>query len=432
MTKEQKKAISIFKSSSLYKKLFLEFKKKYESLGRIGGTISLIKYSDKEIDELAEFFGIRPDILFDKRKVTLIQFEKQLKTYRFNDIGLKELLELYFEESLVSNKERKAIKSVKQWSYFNLLKIRYEDISVWIDYLEEKTADTYWIYRMMDQSNGQFESYVKLLERARQNLPDVPVRLPVFAQLMTGNPHAFDRNQNLGRLFIHFLTVKKANYLPENVVMPTSSEDINELLLGFNILRDDITNFITVANLQADTGGNKEKLWKVACETHSVQNVPIRELLHVEKLYPANKANQVWVVENSGVFSSILDEIPEAPLMCTHGQFKLAAWKCFDMLVAEGVIINYSSDIDPEGLGMAARLMSRYPNSVQLWRMDSECYEKSVSREDTVSPSRLNQLKNLSDPIFFDLIDKVKENKSPAYQEALLDDMIGDLKNQLN
>lgn len=47
-------------------------------------------------------------------------------------------------------------------------------------------------------------------------------------------------------------------------------------------------------------------------------NMPLRELLKIDKVVPA-EGSQVYIVENSGVFSSLLDIVPNAPLACTHG-----------------------------------------------------------------------------------------------------------------
>lgn len=431
MSKQDHQSIQYFKAHALYKKLFIKFKKKYESLGKIGGSVSLIQFSDNEIEELAEFLGIRPDILLKKRRITLLQFEKQLKKYKFDDLDLRQLLELYFGESLISNSQRQEQQALELRSYLNHLKMNYSSAEIWLDYLEGKSSDSYWIYRLMEESYDDFESYVDILDRVLQNIPEKPVRLPVFAQQMTGNPHAFDRNQNLGRLLIHVLTVREARYDHEKVVMPTTSEGINELLLTYNILRDDIANYVTVANLMADTDSPKKEFWKIACDTRVVQNVPIRELIHLDSLYPSNHKKDVWIVENSGVFSSILDAVPEAPLICTHGQFKLASWKCFDLLVKNGIRLHYSSDLDPEGIGMAQRLLNRYPDFVELWEMTEYSYAKSVSNGDSLSEARLKKLNAITNQELLAIKHEMNQNKAPGYQEALLDDMIEFLQKHL-
>ncbi|WP_368646229.1 TIGR02679 family protein [Alkalibacterium putridalgicola] len=435
MKKTLKDAVKFFKSNKVYGKLFRSFKKKYESLGRVGGGVSLASYSEEELFELATFLGMRSDKMLEKRHVTLTQFEKQLLKYKFEVDDLKTLLEAYFDEPMISNKERLENEAENKQAFFVELLSDNPWITDWLNYLEVKSSDTYWIHRLMDTSYETFKAYTASLNRSIESLPDTPIRLPVFAQKITGQPHAFDRNKELGRLLIHLLAYKQSLPLKEPLQVPSTSEDITELLLTYNILRDDITNYVTMANILAETTSDKEKVWKVACATHSVLNVPIRELLDVQALYPNNgkdeAATDVWIVENSGIFSSLLDEVPNIPLVCTHGQFKLSAWKSFDLLVAEGCLLHYASDLDPEGLGMSYRLLMRYPNSVKLWKMDVESYDKAVSEDENLSDNRLNQLNIIEHPSLDSLKKAMLHKKSPGYQEALLDEMVSELKEEI-
>lgn len=425
--KQLKEAVKYFKSNSVYQKLFLEFKKKYESLGRVAGSVSLKAFTHEEMAVLAEFMGMRLDQLVEKNKLTLLQFEKQLTLYRFGEINLKDLLESYFNHPLISNSERRENKLHQKNKYFNDLKNKFHSIRDWLAYIESKPADTHWMHRLIDGSFEQFKTYTNHLNKSIDSLPDKPVRLPVFAQQITSNPHAFDRNEVLGRLLIHLLTFK----LGEEMLVPSTSEEISELLFSFNILRDDITNYVTVVNLLAETKSDKDKLWQAASDSNSVMNIPIRELFHVQSLYSNNSSKEVWVVENSGVFSSLLDEVPNAPLICTHGQFKLAAWKVFDLLVESDHTLHYASDLDPEGIGMAYRLLNRYPENVKLWNMDKSSYHNSISDNDTISEARLNQLSNFNHPLLTEVSNVMLERKLPGYQEALLDEMIEYLKNKM-
>lgn len=431
MNQKNNEMVGYFKEESVYKKLFPAFKKRYESLGRIGGTVSLKTYSEEELVILAEFLGMRPDILLMKRKVTLKQFENQLHKYKFEINDLKELLEEYFQQPLVSKNERLEQNTVMKQQFFQCLKRDYPFIEEWLRYIEKKPSDTYWIHRLMENSFEKFKSYVEILNRVMESLPEDPIRLPVYAQQLTGQPHALDRNKGLGKLTIHLMAVMRALSDDEAVYIPSTSEDITELLLGYNILRDDITNYVTLANILAETHNDKDKLWKIASETHSVLNVPIRELLDVKELYPSGGLKDVWIVENSGVFSSILDEVPHAPLICTHGQFNLAAWKCLEFLVQQKCTVHYASDLDPEGIGMAYRLWTRYPNNVELWKMNSESYEKAISLEETISERRLNQLLGIDRLFLADVKKIMVETESPGYQEALLEDMIRELKEKI-
>ncbi|MFD0954275.1 DUF2399 domain-containing protein [Virgibacillus natechei] len=95
------------------------------------------------------------------------------------------------------------------------------------------------------------------------------------------------------------------------------------MLQHYHIYRDDLLNFVTCANFCAEkTDGSVHPVWKAAAECNTVQNLPLRELVSLDRVYPA-KGNDVWIVENSGVCSTLLDYEPAIPIICTNGQFKL-------------------------------------------------------------------------------------------------------------
>src|SRR5690606_29392678 len=132
----------------------------------------------------------------------------------------------------------------------------------------------------------------------------------------TGDPHAFDLEQDLGKVFLHVLTVHSKSG-EEAIIVPSGTEEINELLQRYHIYRDDLLNFVTCANLYADrSDGEIHPVWSAAVACHSVQIVPLRELVNLKNIYPI-KGNDVWIVENSGVCSAILDQVPNAPIICT-------------------------------------------------------------------------------------------------------------------
>lgn len=420
-------AVEYFKTEKFYQKLFLAFRKKYESLGRIGGSVSLDVFSIEEIERLSRFLGIREDHLLEKKTVTLKQFEKQLQSYRFGDLSLKELLEAYFKEPLISNKERKEKRRLRKENFLGDLKNKYTYVNEWLSYIELNHADSYWIHQLITSSHEKFEQCVAILNQVVKNLPGNPIRLPVFAQQMTKNPHSFDQNQDLGKLLLHLFTVTKALSMNESVKIPNTSEEKTELLFEFNVLRDDITNYVSVANILAETSDNKNQVWEVASKTNTVLNVPLRELIQVESLYPTGSGDDVWLVENSGVFSAILDQVPNVPLICTHGQFTLAVWRCLDLLVRRNCTLYYSGDFDAEGIGMANRLLERYPEQIKLWKMDTMSYEKSVFTEEKLSEKRLNQLSGINTEELEEIKNKILHLKFPGYQEALLDEMIEEL-----
>src|SRR5699024_2497634 len=145
-----------FRDGDGFHRLFPLFRKKYESLGRIGGTVKIAGFTEKELTDIALFFGKTAGDLRSREKISLEQFEQQLQFTRFEGIGLKDLLEAYFGETLVPKKEMKLRKDNELKLFFDELEASFPVLRPWLDYVREKSPDTYWIYRMMNESRVQF------------------------------------------------------------------------------------------------------------------------------------------------------------------------------------------------------------------------------------------------------------------------------------
>ncbi|KDN58725.1 TIGR02679 family protein [Exiguobacterium sp. AB2] len=413
-------AVHYFKASTGFSRLFEQFRKKYASLGKVGGSVSIQSFKHDELEAIARFFGEDVATIRLKKTVTLRAFEKKLQTTKFEGVTLLELLEAYFGEALVTKQEALAQMEGQRAERFRELKLTYPTLTFWFTYLEGRTADTHWINRMVE--TDKFDVSCEQLSQAMERLPLDYERLPVFGQRILGNPHAFDRTTDLGKLLIHALHIKRGQI----GAPPSDTERVNDLLLEFKLLRDDITNFVTCANVTAEREGTEHPMWHGAAWMHSVLNVPMRELLNVDRVRPS-RGHTVWIVENSGVFSSLLDDVPDAPLVCTHGQFKLAAYRLLDALVASGCQLKYAGDFDPEGLQMAARLKERYGDKLDYWCMDLESY---VASEPSVelAEERLVKLDRVTDVELQDVVEEMKRRGRAGYQEALVEKMVVQLK----
>jgi uncharacterized protein (TIGR02679 family) len=422
MTEDLKAALAYFTNQSVYPKLFKVFREKFESYGRLSGAVKIDRYTEDELQELALFIGISEDALRKKKTLKLIQFEQALKATNLGNVTLLEILEAYYKESFVSKKDKAQQQLDEENSRMSNWRIAYHELADWFDVVEARTMDVQWILRLMRESD--FEQKLSVLNDAIRLLPSDYVRLPFFSQRVTGNPHTFDLHTVAGKLLLHVLRVNSR----EMASTLSSTEEVNELLLKHYILRDDLSNDVSVANVIGYTNDTVHPMWQVACETKSAWNVPLREVLKVDKVHPAI-GNRVYIVENSGVFSTLLDAEEEVPLVCTHGQFKLAALKVMDMLVIAGAELYYAGDFDPEGLNMAQRLLDRYPEACYLWRMDVDSYNASRPTGDITN--RLNKLASIQHPLLMPIADQMKQSGRAGYQEALLEKYVVDL-NGLN
>lgn len=424
-------AIEFFKSEHVYDKLFKLFRKKYESLGRIGGTIPVKKFSASELEEIGRFFGLPGEQLETKGTIALRAFEEQMEHTRFNTISLKQLLDAYFGETILSKKEQQQAREKCLLNFFADQEKQYPELTFWLTFIQENKKEGRWIVQFAENYPNTFIELLKKLGCAFRSLPQEVERLPMFSQRITGDPHAFDLQTDLGRMFIHVLAVHRAEIDEKSTVeIPTSTEEINVLLEQYQIYRDDLLNFVTCANLMAETGDGVDPVWKAAAKQNNVQIVPLRELIPLVSVYPGT-GNVVWIVENSGVCATLLDYQPDAPIICTNGQFTLATLMLMDLLVKEGNVLYYAGDFDPEGLGMAERLLERYPDSVRLWHMNQVAYQQSNPTK-SLSQERLEKLNSITDAELVEVAKEMKRIGKAGYQEALVEGMIEDIKEMEN
>jgi len=401
-----KEAAAFFRSEPGFKRLFAEMKRKYESLGRVGGAVSLQSFSEEERESIAAFFGK------DVSRVFLSDFEKQLGQTRFAGVGLVELLEQYFGVPLVSNKERRQAEEEERERFFTRLAEEHH----WVQSVHRQR----FVQAAYDTDRNGLEAAVRLVGAALGRLPlSSYMRLPLFAQQVAGDPHAFDLSTLPGRLLVSALQTT----VPGEWDM-VSVESVSALLQSVGLLREDILNFVTCANILAETADGPHPVFSAALETNTALNMPLRDILLLVGARPA-RGGAVYIVENAGVFSTLLDT--RAPLVSTNGQMNLATMKLLDLLASSGAKLYYSGDFDPEGLAMAERLLERYGQSVTLWRFSLDDYA-AANPVVELPPERLAKLASVASEPLRPVKEEMERKKKAGYQEAIIDRLLRDIK----
>jgi uncharacterized protein (TIGR02679 family) len=419
--------LSLLKREPAFHKLFLLFKKRYESLGRIGGSVSLKSFTDDELMVISGLTGYSVEELSVKQSITLLKFEKSLQRTRYKYDSLLSFLEDYFEESLIVNKDRLRQEQEGEMQFIHEMKADFPQIGWYFDWISSKSADTRWIWSAYKEDSALLSSYFEDLATGWGFLGEEKIfmRIPLFAHKITGNPHSFDRNTILGKMLLHLLTVDQKMKEDDEISFSKTSEEENDLLGLYGLIRDDLWSFVTCKNILGETDYGIHPVWKAAQETGTVMNLPLKELMKVDKIYPYER-KCVWVVENSSVASTLMDLSPDEPILCTHGQLRIAGWRLIELLVLSGVTIYYSGDLDPEGMLIADRLLRRFPESVRLWRMDEKSYLEAMSAE-IISDKRLSQLGKLRHPGLIKVAEVMMKEKRAGYQEAMVEGLAEDL-----
>ena len=109
--------VCYFKKRDVYKKLFSALRKKYASLGHMGGVIKLSGLSSDEKYDLEGFF--KKDLHAEEDvKISYAFMEKSLKNSRFAPLSWEEILTAYFKEQLIINKDKKEKELNNRNSFF--------------------------------------------------------------------------------------------------------------------------------------------------------------------------------------------------------------------------------------------------------------------------------------------------------------------------
>ena len=443
-----KEAADFFKKEKGFHRLLNAFVKNYRSLGRVGGTARLNNLTEAEKESLS---GLLKKDFSDQKSATISveAFQKAIKETKFAGVNLKELLIEYSGGNLKTKKEKEAEYLEEKEIFFSGLERQFKgnNSQIFLSHIKNKGEGSKGIHQLYDKDPSKLKKCLRDVLVALDNLPEQYERLPVFASRVFKDPHSLDLQTDTGRFFILALqvllsnennSIKSESDTPDTtykILSSPSAEKITEILSFFNIIRDDLLNFVTITGLLAKNQDNSLiKSWEVAANEGMVFNLPLREIIKVHSIIPADNHDKVFIVENSGVFSGILDCIEKEtpplkipPLICTHGQFKLAALMVIDKLANEGLTIFYSGDFDPEGLKMAERLLNRYPENVKLWRYDIANYKKCMSGTN-LSEKRLKMLEKLNASNLTTIKNEIKHTKKAGYQEELIDLLVKDMK----
>ncbi|HVI42117.1 MAG TPA: DUF2399 domain-containing protein, partial [Anaerovoracaceae bacterium] len=98
-----------------------------------------------------------------------------------------------------------------------------------------------------------------------------------------------------------------------------------------------------------------------------------------------------------------------------------------DLLCESGCRIYYSGDLDPEGIGIADRVITRHPGQIVPWRMTMEDYESSISNE-ILDDTRIKKLDRIKDSRLNGVVNALRKEKKAGYQELLIESLLGDIK----
>ncbi len=434
------RAVAFFTSVGLTR-LLERLREKYIEVGNVGGQVVIVDSTANERRELASFLGKAP-FQGETIKVRLRDVDAALQRSGFA-CTLPDVLHAFLpEQPLITRKEQRAAHALHQTDFRDALQSIVTQVDegtrayIW---LTQGQHGIEWLYarnkNISKDEQAQQLRMVQYVAHALNSLPspEKPERLALFAQRISGDPHALDTNTSAGRLFLLALsdlanTSKTGNQDEdehEEIVLLPSQDRIQELRLyaGVGLRVDTISSYVAVFHLfeAIDHKGQVDAL------SHAGRNrvllLPLRQIVEWQSIMPAK--HSIYACENPQVFEEIVEQhrnkgtLPT--VICTSGWPSVAALLLLDLLLAQSTdnMLYYSGDFDIKGLQIAAYLLARYPERCHLWRFDSNAYAVALQHGGVAaSASELAMLDTLP-PVFAALVSTMQEKGMWAYQEGI-------------
>lgn len=410
-------AVEYFKSNKGFKRMMEKMKNKYLSFDReTPGNIIIENPSKEEKDAISGF--MKKDYARNKSiTISLKKFQERLDETRFEGIVVKELIEKYFGQEIITQKKEKQQKVNKFNNYLTELANANKGTTVGkiLERILIEKAETYITLKSKyEKEKQELEKSMKEVCKCINNLPseDEKLRLPIFATKIINNPHGLDRKNLTGKLFINFLIEMDT----DKTTGIRNSEELSELYYRHNLLIDDVSNMVLCKNIIGCKGAEEHSGWKGFKNNNEAIQVTLDNLSKIDNVKV--ECDYAIVVENPAVFMLIAEKLSDkkVPIVCTYGQVKLSGIVLLNMLANVCDKIYYSGDSDPEGVQIADKIKSRFKDKVCLIGFDVDTYYQVLS-DVIISDERLKKLEHIQCFELMDISSALLKEKRVAYEE---------------
>ncbi|MCY9517444.1 DUF2399 domain-containing protein [Paenibacillus apiarius] len=431
--------------------------KKYQGQNGIRGNAKIVVRSDAEADRLQHYFGNRVKRLIRPHTelvVPLKIFSEELELgYKLN---IPDLYEVLYEQQLLTKSEQRELKDMQWIELFERVNKRFEHdcksvlyngilsrkIFNWYERLKAGSAPGYQILKGVLRNGGAGDDdlfyCVKALWylfynnnelREKLKICTQNVRIPIFSNFVTQDPHRFDLKFPAGRLLLAALEDIYAQKIRtgeiasnEYLIVPEFMKR-RQIYRTFGLMDDDISSISHVFASSFIYGTSPRTL----------------NLREIESREDWPKYSALYILENPSVFSFLVDETlhfldingysfeqlsgDSPPLICTSGQAR-SATKYFirrSLDANPDCEIFYSGDFDLPGVQMLVGMEELIQGKVNVFRMDSDTYRQYID-PDSLPLSMKDKKIFLS--IEGDLAKTMAEAGVKVYQEST----VGELK----
>ena len=424
---EINEAVEYFKKKPVYEKLFNEFKKKYESHGKIGGIAVLTGLSTGDKEDISSF--LMKDFTSEEEvRVSAKLFEKALLKSRFSSLTTLDIITRYFGIKLRTNKEKSEEDVGKRAEYLAEL-TGYTDkayIKEWLTGVFCTGADgAVVIARSYNADKNELKIILQKLIKAIPMLPyfqggKKKELLAVFAAQAAGNPHFFDDNTLAGNLLTAFLRDYFRFGYEDDL---SEAENRSKVLFKAGLIKDTLSNDVIVYGIRGRcVDGSLHQGMEGFLHQKEPVKLSLLTLANLEETFTNSIDRRVYIVENPAVFSILTSRFPEKAFICSYGQIRRAVFMLLD-LFDKNTVFSYAGDFDPEGLLIAERLKKRYGERLAFWKYEPEMYIKYMS-EEKLTKQRIKKLDGVRDAALLKIAELMREEGRAAYQESMLEEYL--------
>ncbi len=424
---EINEAVEYFKKKPVYEKLFNEFKKKYESHGKIGGIAVLTGLSTGDKEDISGF--LMKDFTSEEEvRVSAKLFEKALLKSRFSSLTTLDILTRYFGIKLRTNKEKSEEDVGKRVEYLAEL-TGYTDkayIKEWLTGVFCTGADgAVVIARSYNADKSELKIILQKLIKAIPMLPyfqggKKKELLAVFAAQTAGNPHFFDDNTLAGNLLTAFLRDYFRFGYEDDL---SEAENRSNVLFKAGLIKDTLSNDVIVFGIRGRcVDGSLHQGMEGFLHQKEPVKLSLLTLANLEETFTNSADRRIYIVENPAVFSILTSRFPEKAFICSYGQIRRAVFMLLD-LFDKNTVFSYAGDFDPEGLLIAERLKKRYGDRLIFWKYEPDIYLKYMS-EEKLTKQRIKKLDGVRDAALLKIAELMREEGRAAYQESMLEEYV--------
>ena len=424
---EINEAVEYFKKKPVYEKLFNEFKKKYESHGKIGGIAVLTGLSTGDKEDISGF--LMKDFTSEEEvRVSAKLFEKALLKSRFSSLTTLDILTHYFGIKLRTNKEKSEENEGKRAEYLAEL-TGYTDkayIKEWLTGVFCTGADgAVVIARSYNADKNELKIILQKLIKAIPMLPyfqggKKKELLAVFAAQTAGNPHFFDDNTLAGNLLTAFLRDYFRFGYEDDL---SEAENRSNVLFKAGLIKDTLSNDVIVFGIRGRcVDGSLHQGMEGFLHQKEPVKLSLLTLANLEETFTNSADRRIYIVENPAVFSILTSRFPEKAFICSYGQIRRAVFMLLD-LFDKNTVFSYAGDFDPEGLLIAERLKKRYGDRLIFWKYEPDIYLKYMS-EEKLTNQRIKKLDGVRDATLLKIAELMREEGRAAYQESMLEEYL--------